>query len=78
MQVHDELMRWYRPDIAPAVNVRPLLPEQPGRVYPYAAEMAALMQEMNELPPYVLCTVMEKPYRCRSNRLVLPGFPLPV
>jgi hypothetical protein len=57
-QVHDELMRWYRPDIAPAADVRPLPPEQPGRVYPYAAEMAALMQQMNELPPYVPYTVM--------------------
>ena len=60
MQVHDELMRWYRPDIAPAADVRPLPPEQPGRVYPYAAEMAALMQEMNELPPYVPYIVMDE------------------
>ncbi|MFD2722134.1 hypothetical protein ACFST9_25680 [Hymenobacter monticola] len=60
MQVHDELMRWYRPDIAPAADVRPLPPEQPGRVYPYAAEMAALMAEMNDLPPYVPYTVMDE------------------
>jgi hypothetical protein len=57
-QVHDELMRWYRPDIAPTADVRPLPPEQPGRVYPYAAEMAALMQQLNELPPSVPYTVM--------------------
>jgi hypothetical protein len=61
-QVHDELLRWYRPDIAPAAEVRPLPPEQPGRVYPYAAEMAALMQQMNELPPYVPYTVMPERY----------------
>ena len=59
-QVHDELMRRYRPDIAPAANVRPLPPEQPGRVYSYAAEMAALMVEMNELPPYVPYMVMDE------------------
>lgn len=59
-QVHDELMRWYRPDIAPAADVRPLPPEQPDRVYPYASEMAALMQDMNDLPPYVPYTVMEE------------------
>lgn len=58
VQIHDELMRRYRPDIAPAADVRPLPPEQPGRVYPYAAEMAALMQSMNELLPYVPYTVM--------------------
>jgi hypothetical protein len=29
-QVHDEVLRWYRPDIAPAADVRPLPPEQPG------------------------------------------------
>jgi hypothetical protein len=58
VQVHDELMRWYRPDIALAGDVRSLPPEQPGRVYPYAAEMAALMQQMNDLPPYVPYTVM--------------------
>lgn len=57
-QVQDEVLRWYRPDIAPAADVRPLPPEQPGRVYPYAAEMAALMQDMNNLPPYVPYTVM--------------------
>lgn len=57
-QVQDEVLRWYRPDIAPAADMRPLPPEQPGRVYPYAAEMAALMQTMNELPPYVPYTVM--------------------
>jgi hypothetical protein len=57
-QVYDELMRWYRPDIAPAADVRPLPPEQPSRVYPYAAEMAALMQQLNELPPSVPYTVM--------------------
>lgn len=60
VQVHDELMRWYRPDIAPAADVRPLPPEQPGRVYPYAAEMAALMEDMNNLPPYVPYTVMDE------------------
>jgi hypothetical protein len=59
-QMHDELMRWYRPDIAPAPDVRPLPPEQPDRVYPYVAEMAALMVEMNELPPYVPYTVMDE------------------
>jgi len=59
-QVHDELMRWYRPDIAPAADVRPLPLEHPGRVYPYATEMAALMKEMNDLPPYVPYTVMEE------------------
>ena len=53
-QIHDELMRWYRPDVAPAADVRPLPPEQPGRVYPYAAEMAALLAELATLPPYVL------------------------
>ena len=58
VQVQDEVLRWYRPDIAPAADVRPLPPEQPGRVYPYAAEMAALMQQMNDLPPYVPYTVM--------------------
>jgi len=26
VQVHDELMRWYRPDIAPGAGVRPLPP----------------------------------------------------
>jgi len=57
-QVQDEVLRWYRPDIAPAADVRPLPPEQPGRVYPYAAEMAALMQDMNKLPPYVPYTVI--------------------
>ena len=65
VQVHDELMRWYRPDIALAADVRPLPPEQPGRAYPYAAEMAALMQEMNELPPYV-------PYIVLDERLPIP------
>ena len=60
VQVHDELMRWYRPDVAPAADVRPLPPEQPGRVYPYAAEMAVLMQEMNDLPPYVPYIVMDE------------------
>ena len=59
-QVQDELLRWYRPDIAPAADVRPLPPKQPGRVYPYAAEMAALMQQLNELPPSVPYTVMRK------------------
>lgn len=37
-QVHDELMRWYRSDIAPVVDVRPLPFEQPGQVYLYATE----------------------------------------
>ena len=60
VQVHDELMRWYRPDVAPAADVRSLPPEQPDRVYSFAAEMAALMQEMNELPPYVPYIVMEE------------------
>ena len=60
VQIHDELMRWYQPDIAPAADVRPLPPEQPGRVYLYAAEMAALMVEMNELPPYVPYIVMDE------------------
>lgn len=60
VQVHDELMRWYRPDVAPAADVRPLPPEQPGRAYPYAAEMAALMVEMNDLPPYVPYIVMDE------------------
>ena len=60
VQVHDELMRWYRPEVAPAADVRPLPPKQPGRVYPYAAKMAALMVEMNELPPYVPYTVMDE------------------
>ena len=60
VQVHDELMRWYRPDIAPAADVRPLPPEQPGRVYPHAAEMAALLVEMNELPPYVPYIVLDE------------------
>ncbi|MGI4736146.1 MAG: hypothetical protein ACRYG7_13425 [Janthinobacterium lividum] len=59
-QVQDELLRWYRPDIAPAADVRPLPPEQPGRVYPYAAEMANLMREMNDLPPYVPYIVMKE------------------
>jgi len=59
-RVHDRLTRWYRPDIAPAADVRPLPPEQPSRVYPYAAEMAALMPQMNELPPYVPYTVMQE------------------
>jgi hypothetical protein len=58
VQVQDEVLRWYRPDIAPAADVRPLPPEQPGRVYPYAAEMAALMQQLNELPPSVPYIVM--------------------
>jgi hypothetical protein len=57
-QVHDEVRRWYRPDSAPAADVHPLPPEQPGQVYPYAAEMAALRQQLNELPPYVPYTVM--------------------
>jgi hypothetical protein len=57
-QVQDEVLPWYRPDSAPAADVRPLPPEQPGRVYPYAAEMAALMQQLNELPPSVPYTVM--------------------
>jgi hypothetical protein len=57
-QMQDEVLRWYRPDIAPTTDVRPLPPEQPGRMYPYATEMAALMQQMNELPPYVPYTVM--------------------
>ena len=65
VQVQDEVLRWYRPDIAPAADVRPLPPEQPGRVYPYAAEMAALMQQMNELPPYV-------PYIVMDERLPIP------
>lgn len=60
VQVHDELMRWYRPDIAPAADVRPLPPEQPDRAYPYAAEMAALMEEMNDLPAYVPYLMMEE------------------
>ncbi len=53
VQVDDELLRWYRPDVAPAADVRPLPPEQPGQVYPYAAEMAALLAELATLPPYV-------------------------
>lgn len=60
VQVHDELLRWYRPDVAPAADVRPLPPTQPDRVYPHAAEMAALMEEMNQLPPYVPYTVMDE------------------
>ena len=60
VQMHDELMRWYRSDVAPAADVRPLPPEQPGRVYPYAAKMAALMQEMKELPPYMPYSVMDE------------------
>lgn len=66
VQVHDELMRWYRPESAPAADVRPLPPEPPGRGYPYAAEMAALMGEMNELPPYV-------PYIVLDETLPLPA-----
>lgn len=69
VQVQDEVLRWYRPDIAPAAGVRPLPPEQPGRVYPYAAEMAALMQDMNELPPYMPYTVMEEGIPWLSNYL---------
>jgi hypothetical protein len=57
VQVHDELMRWYRPDVALAADVCPL---PPGRVYPYAAEMAALMVEMKDLPPYVPYIVMDE------------------
>ncbi len=30
VQVDDELMRWYRPDVAPAAAVRPLPPARPG------------------------------------------------
>lgn len=60
VQVHDELMRWYRTDIATASDVRPLPPEQPGQVYPYAAEMVALMQVINDLPPYVPYIVMNE------------------
>ncbi|WP_223654557.1 hypothetical protein [Hymenobacter psoromatis] len=62
-QVQDELLRWYRPDIAPAADVRPLPPEQPSQMYPYTAEMAALMQQMNELPPRVPYIVMKGRYR---------------
>jgi hypothetical protein len=57
-QVQNEVLRWYRPDITPVADVRPLPPEQLGQVYPYAAEMAALMQTLNELPPYVPYTVL--------------------
>ena len=57
VQVQDEVLRWYRSDIAPAADVRPLPSEQPGRVYPYAAEMATLMQQMNALPPNAPYTV---------------------
>lgn len=58
-QAHDELLRWYGPSIAPAADVRPLPPEQPGRVYPYAAEMAALLAELATLPPYVPYTAVD-------------------
>lgn len=51
VQVHDELMRWYWPDVAPAADVRPLPPEPPDRVYPYAAEMAELLHVLSQLPP---------------------------
>ena len=40
--------------------MRPLPPEQPGQVYPYAVGKAALMVEMNELPPHVPYTVMDE------------------
>jgi hypothetical protein len=59
VQVHDELMQWCRPDIASATNVWSLSPEQPGRVYPYAVEMAALLQQMNDFPLYVPDSVRE-------------------
>ena len=66
VQVHDELMRRYRPDIALAADVRPLPPEHPDRVYPYAAEIAALMVKMNDLPPYM-------PYIVLDETRPLPG-----
>jgi hypothetical protein len=59
VQVRDELLRWYQPDGGPAADVRPLPPAQPGRVYPYAAEMAALLVELATLPPYVPYTVVD-------------------
>lgn len=51
VQVDDELMRWYRPDIAPAADVRSLPPAQPGQAYPFAADMAELLHELAQLPP---------------------------
>lgn len=50
-QAQDEMLRWYAPQVAPSADVRPLPPAQPGQVYPYAAEMAALLHELAQLPP---------------------------
>lgn len=36
-----------------------MLVEEPGRVFPFAAEMAALVQEINDLPPRVHYTQID-------------------
>ena len=36
-----------------------MLAEEPGRVFPFAAEMAALVQEINNLPPRVHYTQID-------------------
>ena len=43
-----------RPVFPPLVLV-----EEPGRVFPFAAEMAALVQEINDLPPRVHYTQID-------------------
>ena len=57
-QLLDETKRQLRHPEAPAADVRPLSPEQPGRAYPYAAEMARLLAELAEIPhqPYINVT----------------------
>lgn len=50
-QAQDEMLRWYAPQAAPAADVRPLPPQEPGQVYPFAAEMAELLHELAQIPP---------------------------
>ena len=49
-QLLDETKRQLHHSEAPAADVRPLPAEQPGRAYPYAAEMARLLAELAEMP----------------------------
>lgn len=51
MQLLDETKRQLHHPEAPTADVRPLPPEQPGRVHHYAAEMAQLLRELAQLPP---------------------------
>lgn len=57
-------------------GLRPLPPEQPSQVYPYAVEKAALMAEMNELPPHVPYTVMDETVQLLGSSFKMSAPPL--